>query len=117
MAHHRTPSTPSTPSAPRPARTPSPLYTNHQADEPAPNEQKLYGDVVRLEIPLRSVHGLRQVADELRGLATRLDCISRYSSGRPALTMMEVYTVVRQCNRKLDRIRGRGRPKKSRNKF
>jgi len=79
--------------------------------------EKLYGDVARLEIPLRSVHGLRQVADELRGLATRLDCISRYSSGRPALTMMEVYTVVRQCNRKLDRIRGRGRPKKSRNKF
>jgi len=91
MAHHRTPSTPS---SPRAARTGN-LYPGHQADEPAPTEQKLYGDVVRLEIPLRSVHGLRQVADELRGLATRLDCISRYSSGRPALTMMEVYDHVR----------------------
>jgi len=86
-------------------------------DEPADNETVWIGDVVRLEIPLRSVQALRRVAEELHGLATRLDCISRFSTERPAMTMLEVYRVVRQCNRKLDRVRGRGRPKKSRNKF
>lgn len=88
-----------------------------QRDEVNPVEASYVGDVVRLEIPLKSVTNLRRVADELHGLATRLEWLARFSRDKPPVVMLETRTLVRETNRRLDAIRGRGRPKKSRNKF
>lgn len=75
------------------------------------------GDLVRLEIPLQSVMNLRRVSEELRGLAMRLECLSRFTQDRPGVVMLEVRMMVRETNNRLTKIRGRGRPKRSRNKF
>lgn len=80
-------------------------------------EQGYIGTVARLEIPLESVSALRRVAEELRGLATRMECLSIYSDDRPTVVMLQVRMMVSQTNRKLTKIRGRGRPKRSRHKF
>ena len=80
-------------------------------------EEQYLGDVVRLEIPLQSVSNLRRVADELRGLAHQMECLSRFSSDKPGVVMLQVRGMVRHTNTRLDKIRGRGRPKRSRNKF
>lgn len=80
-------------------------------------EKGYVGDVVRLEIPLESVANLRRVADELRGLAWHLETISRFREGGPSAKMLEVRMVVSSTNKALVKIRSRGRPKRSRNKF
>lgn len=74
------------------------------------------GQFCRLEIPLQSVVNLRRVAEELRGLAFRLDGLSRYSQD-PTGAMLEVRSAVTRTNRRLSEIRGRGRPKKSRHYY
>ena len=89
-----------------------------EADEVSEMALAYVGDLVRLEIPLKSVTNLRRVAEELRGLATRIECLSRFSQEQPpSATMLEVRTLVGQANKRLDKIRGRGRPKKSRHKY
>lgn len=74
------------------------------------------GQFCRLEIPLQSTMNLRRVAEELRGLAFRLDGISRYEPDATQ-AMLDVRSAVRRCNKRIEAIRGRGRPKKSRNYF
>lgn len=85
-------------------------------DEIIKHEEAYVGDVVRLEIPLKSLMNLRRVAEELRGLAHRLECIGRFAD-RPAAAMIEVRMIVKAANHRLDKIRSRGRPKRSRNKY
>lgn len=85
-------------------------------DEIIKHEEAYVGDVVRLEIPLKSLMNLRRVAEELRGLAHRLECIGRFAD-RPAAAMIEVRMIVKATNHRLDKIRSRGRPKRSRNKY
>ena len=86
-------------------------------DEPNQHERGYLPDVVGLEIPMQSVMNLRRVADALRGLATRLDYLSRYPDPKVSVTMIEAYMAIRDCNRAVTTIRSRGRPKRSRHKF
>ena len=86
-------------------------------DEVNKHEEVWVGDVVRLEIPLKSVMNLRRVAEELRGLAHHLECLGRFNNEKPSVAMLEVRSMVRATNQRLDAIRGRGRPKRSRNKY
>lgn len=81
------------------------------------HEQGYIGDVARLEIPLQSVSALRRVAEELRGLATRLDCLAVFADDKPGVVMLEARMLVRGASKRLTEIRGRGRPKRSRHKF
>jgi hypothetical protein len=92
-------------------------YCWRMRDEVDKLEQQYVGDLVRLEIPLKSVMNLRKVAEVLRGLAARLDTLGRYSDYEPASVMLEVGKLTRRANKELTAIRGRGRPKKSRNTF
>lgn len=85
-------------------------------DEVTKHEEAYLGDVVRLEIPIKSLMNLRRVAEELRGLAHRLECIGRFAE-RPAAAMIEAQMIVKATNKRLDEIRSRGRPKRSRNKY
>ena len=85
-------------------------------DEIIKHEEAYVGDVVRLEIPLKSLMNLRRVAEELHGLAHRLECIGRFAD-RPAAAMIEARMIVKATNKRLDEIRSRGRPKRSRNKY
>lgn len=80
-------------------------------------EEQYVGELARLEIPMKSVLNLRRVADELSGLATRLDHLSRFSTDKPSVVMLQVRALVRESNHRLTAIRGRGRPKRSRHKF
>ncbi len=89
----------------------------HPRDETDAVEETYVGDVVRLEIPLKSVMNLRRVAEELHGLATQLDHLARLSNDKPGVVMLEVRLMAKRCNKRLDAIRGRGRPKRSRHKF
>lgn len=86
-------------------------------DEVTGHKAGYVGDVARLEIPLKSVMNLRRVAEELRGLAMALECLSRFSDEEPAVTMLEVRAAVKRCSDRLTAIRSRGRLKRSRNKF
>lgn len=74
-------------------------------------ETDLIGKVVRLDIPLTSVMNLRRVAEELRGLAHQFDCMGRFRNDKPMLVMGEVKSLVHQTNRRLRKIKGRGRPR------
>lgn len=70
------------------------------------------GDKCRLDIPLTSVNNLKQTAEILRGLATRLEYLYHFPPDRPTLTMLSVRMLVRSANADLTKIRRRGRPKK-----
>lgn len=76
------------------------------------DEIAVYGRVARLEIPLRSVMNLRKAADILHGLATQLDYLGRYRDQKPTITALEVRRAVRKAQDDLQRLRGRGRPRK-----
>lgn len=86
-------------------------------DEVNKHEEAYIGDVVRLEIPLKSVANLRRVAEELHGLAHHLECLGRFNNEKPSVAMLQVRFMVREANLRIDKIRGRGRPKKSRHKY
>ena len=86
-------------------------------DEVKALQQSYVGDLVRLEIPLKSVTNLRRVAEVLRGLAYQLETCGRFHDGNPAEVMLDVRMIVRKANKDLTAIRGRGRPKKGRNSF
>ena len=80
-------------------------------------DEKWVGQLVRLEIPLKSVSNLRRVAEVLRGLAYQLDNLGRFGGQDAVGDMLEVKKIVRRANKDLTKIRGRGRPKKGRNSF
>jgi len=69
------------------------------------------GEVVRLDIPLRSVVNLRRVAGELRALALRLDALSR-NPNDPKHVLFEASMVARRTQKNLRSIRKPGRPHK-----
>lgn len=50
-------------------------------------EETMMSQVVRLEIPLKSVMNLRRVAEELRGLAYQLECMSRFPYETPPVPL------------------------------
>lgn len=83
----------------------------HPADRPDRFEETYLSEVARLEIPLRSVVNLRRVAEELRGLAQRLDFLSR-DPGEPADVLYEAKKAVRRTRNNIEKIRRPGRPKK-----
>lgn len=89
---------------PRPPRPPR--------DEANPHEQVYVGKTARVDVPLKSVSALRRVADELRGLAARLELMSHEKTDRPSEVLLEARYQVRECNHRMASIRGRGRPKK-----
>lgn len=80
-------------------------------DEVTKLEKPYVGELIRLEIPLHSVSNLRRVAEELRGLAYQVDCIAKFQTDEPSVIMLQVRQMVRRTNKRLEVIRGRGRPK------
>jgi hypothetical protein len=76
-------------------------------------ERAYVGRSARVDVPLKSVVSLRRVADELRGLANKIEFLSHELHERPTYVMLGVRDAVRRCNRNMAAIRGRGRPKKS----
>jgi hypothetical protein len=80
-------------------------------DETTQYEQTYIPQVSRLDLPLRSVVNLRRVAAELRGLADRLDFLSRDPDDAPHV-LFAAWQSTRRTNRNLAKIRRPGRPKK-----
>ena len=80
-------------------------------DETTAYEQTYIPAVSRLDLPLRSVVNLRRVAAELRGLAERLDFLSRDTASADEI-LFSAWQSSRRTNRKLARIRKPGRPPK-----
>jgi hypothetical protein len=68
-------------------------------------------EVARLDIPLRSVVNLRRVASELRGLAERLDALSRDPDDSTHV-LDNAARAVRHTAANLRKIRSPGKPKK-----
>jgi CelD/BcsL family acetyltransferase involved in cellulose biosynthesis len=83
-------------------------------DEPTPLEQTYVGQTARVDVPLKSVLALRKVAEELRGLATRLEYLTHMTDEKPSAILLEARALVRSCSHRMSVIRGRGRPRKSR---
>lgn len=81
-------------------------------DEITKHEEAYVGKTARVEVPLRSVIALRRVADELRGLAARLEFLGHEKTDRPSEVLLEARYQVRECNHKMAAIRGPGRPRK-----
>jgi hypothetical protein len=81
-------------------------------DEHTKFDKRWKPEVARLEIPLKSVVNLRRVASELRGLASRLDALSRDPSDA-TLVLEDAARAVLHTRRNLAKIRSVGRPKKS----
>lgn len=81
-------------------------------DAPNTTETAYLGHTVRIEVPLRSVTALRKIAEELHGLATNLEHLSRRKNS-PGELMLEVRSAVSRCNKKMAAARGRGRPRKN----
>lgn len=80
-------------------------------DEHTKHDKQWRPEVVRIEIPLRSVVNLRRVASELRGLATRLDALSRDPSDATDV-LGDADRAVRHAQANMRKIRSPGRPKK-----
>jgi CelD/BcsL family acetyltransferase involved in cellulose biosynthesis len=80
-------------------------------DSPTELQQDYVGRVVRIEIPLRSVVTLRRIAEELRGLATNLDYLSRRHD-KPTVVLLEAYGEARRFNKRVAAIKRVGRPSK-----
>lgn len=80
-------------------------------DEMNTYEKKMFTQVARLDLPMRSVVNLRRVASELRGLAEILDRLSR-DPDDPFNVLFEATRAARHTNKNLRKIRTPGRPKK-----
>lgn len=65
--------------------------------------------VVRVDVPMRSVVNLRRVAENLRGLAERLDFLSRDPRDADEV-LFEAMSEARRCHRRLQSIQPPGRP-------
>jgi len=74
--------------------------------------KQIVPEVSRLDIPLRSVVNLRRVAQNLRGLADRLDFLSR--DPRDSRTVLfEAMLEIRSVAARLRAIKSPGRPKRT----
>ena len=80
-------------------------------DEPTMIESRYIPESMRLQLPLRSVMNLRRVAEELRGLAYRLETLSKYPRETTEATLFEASQAVYRANKNIARIRYRGRPR------
>lgn len=80
-------------------------------DELRKHERDYIGELVRLDIPLRSVVNLRRVASELRGLAEALDRLSR-DPGDAADVLWDARKAARRAQSNMRKIKSPGRPKK-----
>jgi hypothetical protein len=65
--------------------------------------------VVRIDVPVRSVVNLRRVAENLRGLADRLDFLSREPRDADEI-LLEASFEARRCHRRMQAIQPPGRP-------
>ena len=72
-------------------------------------EESYVPTVARLDLPLTSVVNLRRLASELRGLADRLDWLSRETE-RPPEVLLSAWSAVRRTGRNCAKIRRPGRP-------
>lgn len=79
-------------------------------DEPLPHQQGYIGPAARIDIPLKSVTALRRIAEELRGLATNLEYLSRRTGERAGPVLFDARVEVRRANNRIAVIKGRGRP-------
>lgn len=66
-------------------------------------------EVVRIDVPMRSVVNLRRVAENLRGLADRLDFLSRDPRDADQV-LFEANSEARRCHRRMQSIQPPGRP-------
>jgi hypothetical protein len=80
-------------------------------DEHTKHDKQWRPQVLRVEIPLRSVVNLRRVASELRGLASRLDALSRDPSDASDV-LADADRAVRHTQANMRKIRSPGRPAK-----
>lgn len=80
-------------------------------DEPNNLECRYVPESIRLQIPLRSVLNLRRVAEELRGLAYRLDTISRFQGEDAGAALFDAHSAIRRAQKRIAEIRYRGRPR------
>lgn len=86
-------------------------------DELSEFEQGIVGKVCRLEIPLTSPSAMMQVADMLRGLANECEWAATSRESTPRARMFQLMMHAREVNRRLKKVRGRGRPPGSVNRI
>lgn len=80
-------------------------------DELTRFEQSYIPTLTRIDVPLLSVVNLRRVASEFRGLAERLDQLSRDPS-EAAVVLSEARSACLRTRRNLAKIKRPGRPAK-----
>lgn len=66
-------------------------------------------EAARIDIPVRSVVNLRRVAENLRGLADRLEFLSRDRRDSNEI-LLEALMEARRCHRRMQAIQPPGRP-------
>jgi len=81
-------------------------------DELTDMDQSIIGSVCRLEIPMQSPSALAQVADLLRGVANQCDFVAANKNDDVRVRMLSLMLYCRQVNKRMKRLRGRGRPPK-----
>lgn len=91
-------------------------YQDPLDDELPEFDQAIVGSVVRLHLPLKSPSALLQVADMLRGLATQCE-LAATGTGNPRTRMFELMMYAREVDRRMKRVKGRGRPPRSVNQI
>ena len=93
---------------------PNHLTIDHEPDDTLNDfDQQVVGSVCRIEIPLRSPSALLQVADLLRGLANQCEVAATDSTQPPRMRMFALMMYARTVNKRLRKIKGRGRPPRS----
>lgn len=76
-------------------------------------DSAIVGTVCRIEIPMRSPSALYQVADLLRGLASQCEFTASNRDADVRVRMLGLMLYARQVNKRMRRLRGRGRPSKA----
>jgi predicted transcriptional regulator len=89
------------------------MMIDHDDDTLSDLDQAIVGTVCRIEIPLRSPSALMQVADMLRGLANQCEFTAQNKDADVRIRMLSLMMYCRQINKRLRKIRGRGRPSKA----
>lgn len=79
------------------------------SDTPTFTGKTYIRQAVRIDVPLRSVVNLRRVAENLRGLADRLDFLSRDPRDADEV-LFAAQVEARRCHRRLQSIQPPGRP-------
>lgn len=79
------------------------------SDTPGYGASQYLPRVVRMDVPVRSVVNLRRVAENLRGLADRLDFLSRDAREADEILLEATFEAMR-CHRRLQAIQPPGRP-------